>query len=394
MTVTKSSQVSIHLIPSQRYDRMVNGLADNETSKAPNEAFVLHPGGTFSYEERSKPTIQTSRDVIVQIMATGLCGSDVHYWQHGRIGRYVVEDPIILGHESTGIVIESGSDVKGLAVGDRVALEPGIACNTCKHCRDGRYNLCQDMRFAATPPYDGTLARYYRVPAECCFKLPSHISLRDGTLIEPLSVAVHSSRLAGNMQEKSVIVFGAGPVGLLCCAVARAFGASKVVAVDVVPARLSSAVKYGATHTYQMTSETPEKNSEDLLAATGIVGGADIALDATGAEPCLNCGILALTQGGTFVQVGLGKPNPSLPVGQICDKELVFKGSFRYGPGDFQLAIALLDSRRVKLDDLVTHEYPFTQAEEAFKNVAGRGGIKSVIYGPGVDEEAGNVASS
>ncbi|KAJ5497404.1 hypothetical protein N7463_009391 [Penicillium fimorum] len=351
-----------------------------------NQAFVLHPDGTFTFEERSTPTLQSDRDVIVRVMATGLCGSDVHYWQHGRIGPYVVEGPITLGHESTGVVIESGSGVQGLAVGDRVALEPGIACNTCNHCRNGRYNLCKAMRFAATPPYDGTLATYYRLPAECCFKLPPHISMRDGTLIEPLSVAVHSCRLAGFMQDKSVIIFGAGPVGLLCCAVARAFGASTVVAVDVVPARLASAVKYGATHTYQMSDETADKNAADLLAAAGL-DGADIALDATGAEPCLNCGILALAQGGTFIQVGLGKPNPSVPVGQICDKEIVFKGSFRYGPGDFKLAIGLLDSRRINVDGLVTHEFPFGQAEDAFKNVAGRGGIKSVIYGPDVDEE-------
>jgi L-iditol 2-dehydrogenase len=249
------------------------------------------------------------------------------------------------------------------------------------------------MRFAATPPYDGTLATYYRVPAECCFKLPSHISLRDGTLIEPLSVAVHSCQLAGFMQDKSVAIFGAGPVGLLCCAVARAFGASTVIAIDVVPARLASAVKYGATHTYQMSAESTDKNAVDLLATAGLDDGVDIALDATGAEPCLNCGILALTQGGTFVQVGLGKPNLSVPVGQICDKEIVFKGSFRYGPGDFKLAIGLLDSRRIRLDGLVTHEFPFGQAENAFKNVAGRGGIKSVIYGPNVDEEEAKASS-
>lgn len=317
-----------------------------------------------------------------------ILAAQVHYWQHGRIGRYVVEDPITLGHESTGVVVETGSNVQGLAVGDRVALEPGIACNTCNHCRSGRYNLCQAMRFAATPPYDGTLATYYRVPAECCFKLPPHISLRDGTLIEPLSVAVHSCRLAGVMQEKSVVIFGAGPVGLLCCAVARAFGASTVVAVDIVPARLASAVEYGATHTYQMNAKAADTNAGDLLATAGLDGGADIALDATGAEPCVQCGILALTPGGTFIQVGLGKPNLSFPVGQICDKEVVFKGSFRYGPGDFQLAIGLLNSRRIRLDGLVTHEFPFSQAEDAFKNVAGRDGIKSVIYGPGVDESS------
>jgi L-iditol 2-dehydrogenase len=188
------------------------------------------------------------------------------------------------------------------------------------------------------------------------------------------------------MQDKSVIVFGAGPVGLLCCAVARAFGAKTVVAVDVVPGRLASAGKFGATDTYKMSDGTVEENAVDLLETVGW-DGADIVLDATGAEACLNCGILALVQGGTFVQVGLGKPNLLVPVGQICDKEIVFKGSFRYGPGDFKLAIGLLDSRRIRLDGLVTHEFPFSQAEDAFKNVAGRGGIKSVIYGPDVDEE-------
>lgn len=183
-----------------------------------------------------------------------------------------------------------------------------------------------------------------------------------------------------------MVIFGAGPVGLLCCAVARAFGASTVVAVDVVPARLASAVEYGVTHTYQMSAKEVDKNAADLLVTAGLDAGADIVLDATGAESCVNCGILALAPGGTFIQVGLGKPNLSFPVGQICDKEVVFKGSFRYGPGDFQLAIGLLNSRRIRLDGLVTHEFPFSQAEDAFKNVAGRHGIKSVIYGPEVDE--------
>jgi L-iditol 2-dehydrogenase len=123
------------------------------------------------------------------------------------------------------------------------------------------------------------------------------------------------------------------------------------------------------------------------MSTAGVQTGFDIVLDATGAEPCVNCGIHALTQGGKFVQVGLGKPNLSIPVGQICDKEISFKGSFRYGPGDFQLAIGLLNSRRVKLDGLITHEFTFSEAEDAFKNVAGRSGIKSVIYGPDFDTE-------
>ncbi|PYH43667.1 NAD(P)-dependent alcohol dehydrogenase [Aspergillus saccharolyticus JOP 1030-1] len=355
-----------------------------------NSAAVLRPGGSFYYEDRELPVIQSDRDVIVKIIATGLCGSDVHYWQHGRIGRYVVEKPLILGHESTGVVVSCGSKAEGIAVGDRVALEPGVACNTCQACRRGRYNLCRDMRFAATPPIDGTLCTYYRVPAECCFKLPAHISLSQGALVEPLSVAVHACRLAGDMQTKSVIVFGAGPVGLLCCAVACAFGASTVVAVDIVSSRLTVASKYGATHTYQMQDASPEVNAVDLLRAARVEDGADVILDATGAEPCIVCGLHAVAPGGTFIQVGLGRPSVTLPIGQVCDKEVTVKGSFRYGPGDFQTAIGLLDARRVNLDGLVTNEYTFSQVEEAFQNVANRVGIKSVIYGPGVEAEMAN----
>ncbi|KAL4925641.1 NAD(P)-dependent alcohol dehydrogenase [Aspergillus undulatus] len=352
-------------------------------------SLVLYPGGKFSYEEREIPTLQTERDVIIRVIATGLCGSDVHYWQHGGIGRYIVEKPIILGHESSGIVVESGPQ-SGLAVGDRVALEPGVACNTCRPCRAGRYNLCHRMRFAATPPYDGTLATYYRLPAECCYKLPPHISLCNGALIEPLSVAVHSCRLAGDMQEKAVVVFGAGPVGLLCGGVARAFGASTVTVVDVVSSRLASALKYGATHTHQSTGQSAQQNAEDILATAGLDIGANVVLDATGAEPCLNAGIHALAPGGTFVQVGLGRPNPSIPVGQICDKEIVFKGSFRYGPEDYQTAIGLASSRRIRLEGLVTHEFDFSEAREGFQNAANRAGIKSIIYGPGVDRNMAN----
>ncbi|RAK71377.1 NAD(P)-dependent alcohol dehydrogenase [Aspergillus fijiensis CBS 313.89] len=368
-------------------------IAADSTQDA-NLAAVLKPGGSFYYETRKAPEVQSERDVIVKIVATGLCGSDVHYWQHGRIGRYVVEQPIILGHESTGIVVSCGSKAEGIAVGDRVALEPGVACNTCEPCRRGRYNLCRDMRFAATPPIDGTLCTYYRVPVECCFKLPAHISLRQGALVEPLSVAVHACRLAGDMQTKSVIIFGAGPVGLLCCAVARAFGASTVVAVDIVSSRLTVAGKYGATHTYQMSDALPEVNAADLLRAAGLEDGADVIFDATGAEPCLVCGLHAVTPGGTFIQVGLGRPSVTVPIGQICDKEVTLKGSFRYGPGDFRTAIGLLDARRVNVDGLVTHEYSFSQVEEAFQNVANRIGIKSVIYGPEVDAETANAVEA
>lgn len=305
-----------------------------------------------------------------------------------------MNDLIVLGHESAGIVESCGEDVKHLRVGDRVALEPGVGCNTCETCRSGRYNLCDSMRFAATPPYDGTLSTFYCLPEECCHKLPPHISMREGALVEPLSIAVHCCGLAGNLQGRTVAVFGAGPIGLLCCAVARAFGAAKLVIVDVVDSRLEFAKGFGASQTYKMQSQSPEANAERLLAETGLEGGANVVIDATGAEPCIECGVAVLQRGGTFIQAGLGSPRISFPIGQICDKEATLKGSFRYGPGDYKLAIELLNSNRIRLGDLITHEFSFSEAEKAFNNVAGRSGIKTVIYGPGVDKAMAKQAAA
>ena len=308
----------------------------------------------------------------------------MHYWTHGRIGNFVVENPIVLGHESAGIVVACGEDVKSLKTGDRVAIEPGVGCNTCEDCRSGSYNLCSEMRFAAPPPYDGTLATYYKVPEECCFKLPPSMSMRDAALIEPLSIAVHCCKLAGDMQGKSVIVMGGGPVGQLCCSVARAFGADTALVADIVPSRLEFARRKGATHTYEMQQISCRENAEQLLSLTGDRKGIDVVIDATGAQPCIETGIEALRRGGVFVQAGLGQPNISFPVGLICDKEAVFRGSFRYGPGDYKLAIALAGSGRVDLKGFVTEVFPFTEAQRAFETVHRKEGIKSVICGPGI----------
>ena len=266
-----------------------------------------------------------------------------------------------------------------------MAIEPGVGCNTCDVCRSGRYNLCDSMQFAATPPYDGTLSTFYSVPEECCFKLPPKISFREAVLVEPLSIAVHCCGLAGNMQGKSVIVFGAGPIGLLCCTVAQSFGASSVAIVDSVDARLEFAKSFGAKSTYKMEVTPPESNADNVLAQAKLDRGADIVIDATGAEACISCGVSALKRGGVFIQAGLGTPIINFPIGQICDKEATLKGSFRYGSGDYNLAIELMASQRVRLDGLITHDFPFTDAEQAFKIVAQRTGIKTVIWGDGVD---------
>jgi L-iditol 2-dehydrogenase len=243
------------------------------------------------------------------------------------------------------------------------------------------------MQFAATPPYDGTLSTYYCLPEECCFKLPQHISLREGALVEPLSIAVHCCSLAGNLQGRSIGVFGAGPIGLLCSAVAQAFGASKVVIVDVVDSRLAFARTFGTHQTYNMQDGSPEHNAKLLIDKCQLPVGFDVVIDATGAQPCITSGVAALKRGGVFVQAGLGAPKIDFPIGQICDKEATLKGSFRYGPGDYSLAIELLESKRIDLEGLITHDFTFDDAEKAFQNVASRAGIKSVIYGPNVERD-------
>jgi L-iditol 2-dehydrogenase len=289
---------------------------------------------------------------------------------------------MVLGHESAGIVVKCGSEVRTIKTGDRVAIEPGVPCRTCAFCRGGKYNLCDDMRFAATPPIDGTLAMYYTVPEDFCFGLPEHISIEEGALVEPLSIAVHCTKLANITIGQTVLVMGAGPIGLLCCAVAKAFGASVVIATDIVDARLEFAQKYAATHTYKMQSWSAAKNSEGILSKASVPAGADVVIDATGVESCIASGVFALKKGGTFIQAGLGASNIVFPVGELCSKEGIYKTSFRYGPGDYALAVKLLESRRVDVKALITHTYEFESAEQAFSETGKNGGIKSIIYGP------------
>lgn len=210
---------------------------------------------------------------------------------------------MVLGHESAGIVTAVGSSVKTLKVGDRVAMEPGVPCRRCKFCKDGKYNLCADMAFAATPPYDGTLAGFYALPEDFCFKLPDNMSLEEGALIEPTAVAVHISRQANIKPGDNVVIFGAGPVGLLCCAVAKAYGAKKVVTVDINEERLQFALKYAATDAFRSQRESAQDSAKRLIQECGLGSGADVIIDASGAPICIQTAIHALRVGGTYVQV-------------------------------------------------------------------------------------------
>ncbi len=289
---------------------------------------------------------------------------------------------MVLGHESSGTIIKVGSSVRTLEPGDSVAMEPGVPCRRCIRCKDGKYNLCFDMAFAATPPYDGTLAKYYVLPEDFCYKLPLGMSMEEGALIEPLAVAVHITKQGSVQHGDSVVVFGAGPVGLLCCAVARQFGASKIIAVDIQKPRLEFARQFAATATYESQRISAQENAANLIRENNLGVGADVAIDASGVEPSVQAAIHVLRTGGTYVQGGMGKDEMTFPIMAACTKELTVKGSFRYGSGDYKLAVQLVSEGKVDAKRLISRKVRFEEAEQAFVDVKAGRGIKVLISGP------------
>ncbi|EJD35299.1 xylitol dehydrogenase [Auricularia subglabra TFB-10046 SS5] len=369
-----------------------------------NKSFVLRAIEDVAFEER--PVEEPGPDeALIAVRKTGICGSDVHFLVHGRIGDFIVESPMVLGHESSGVVYKGrrsvGSKVKTLKPGDRVALEPGASCRVCDACKSGRYELCPEMVFAATPPKDGTLGRYYRLPADLAYRLPDNLSLEDGAMMEPLSVGVHAvANIAAFRANQTIAVFGAGPVGLLCMAVAKALGAKRVIAIDISQPRLDFAKSYVATDTYlpgkpsegESQIAYSKRTAAEMAAALGFpergVGAIDLVVDASGAATCIQIGVYIVKHGGTFVQVGMGNAEVTIPVTVLLVKEVNFKGSFRYGPGDYPLAIDLVSQGRIDLKPLVTHRFAFEDAGLAFQTTKkgrsddGKSVIKAIISGP------------
>lgn len=346
----------------------------------------------MSLEERPVPSLRDEHDVRVHIEQTGICGSDVHYWQRGRIGDFILESPIVLGHESAGTIVEVGSKVKNVKVGDRVAIEPGVPCRRCDHCRSGAYNLCADTVFAATPPHDGTLQKYYIVASDYVYPIPDHMSAEDGALVEPVAVAVQIGKVAELKAGQTVLVLGCGPIGVLCQAVAKAAGASKVIGVDISESRAQFARAFAADEVYVNNTKPAEGEDpvdaaravgEKIVAEYGVGEGFDVVLECTGAEPCIQAGIFAARKGGMYVQAGMGRENVVFPITTACIRALTVKGSIRYSTGCYPQAVQLVASGKVQPRKLITHRFKFEQAEEAFELVrqAGENTLKVVIEG-------------
>ena len=306
------------------------------------------------------PVIGTD-EVLVRMEAVGICGSDLHYYAHGHIGDFVVDFPFILGHECAGTIVDKGSDVNHLSVGDRVVLEPGIPCGKCNFCLGGQYNLCPDVQFLATPPYHGCLQNYVRHKASFTFKLPANVSAIEGALAEPLAVGINAVQTGGVRLGDTVVVLGAGCIGLVTCAAAQASGATRVIVVDVVEKRLAVARSLGA--------ESIDASERDVVAEISALTagkGARVVIDCAGNNKTLSQSVRIAGAGGTVVWVGMAADEINgMPLGLISTKELTIKSIFRYR-NLYPTTIAALADGKIDVSGIVSNLYNFEDSPRAF----------------------------
>jgi L-iditol 2-dehydrogenase len=332
-----------------------------------NRSAVLRGERDLVVEDRPVPAPGPG-EVLVEVGAVGICGSDVHYYEHGRIGPFVVEAPMVIGHEAAGTVVGVGEGVDPGRVGQLVALEPGVPCRHCEQCLAGRYNLCPDVVFFATPPVDGAIARLVTLDADFAFPAPEGIDAEQAAMAEPVSVGVWACRKAGVSAGDRVLVTGAGPIGLLAGQVARAFGARHVTVTDVSDFRLGVAAELGLD----------ARRADQPLTAEY-----DVLLECSGAPVAVKTGLAALARAGRAVLVGMGPDEVPINVPLLQNRELTVTGTFRYAR-TYPIALELIASGAVDVNRLITHRFGLEETEAAL--TAGRRepeAIKSMVLPQG-----------
>lgn len=316
--------------------------------------------GKMGYTTRPIPQPKDN-EVLVKLEYVGICGSDMHYYENGRIGNFIVKPPFVLGHEPGGTVIEVGKNVHHLKVGDRVALEPGKTCGHCEQCRSGKYNLCNDVQFFATPLVDGVFQEYVAHEADLCFKLPDNVSTMEGALIEPLAVGFHAANQGGAHIGQTAVVFGSGCIGLMAMMALNAEGVSRVYVVDIMPKRLAKAKELGATEVIN----SKEKNLQDEIDRLTEGRGIDLCIETAGTEITTRQAIQISKKGATIVLVGYSKTGElTLPISQCLDKELTIKTVFRYRH-IYPMAIDAVASGKVNLKGVCTNIFDFNDIQNA-----------------------------
>ena len=321
---------------------------------------IMKEIGKMGFCEKSIPKVKDD-EVLVKIEYVGICGSDLHYYEHGRISNYIVETPFVLGHEASGVVVEVGDNVNNLKVGDKVALEPGKTCGHCDFCKSGKYNLCPDVIFFATPPVDGVFQEYVAHEAALCFKLPENVTTMEGALIEPLAVGFHAANQADAHIGQTAVVFGAGCIGLLTMMSLKARGVTNVYVVDIMKNRLDKALELGATGIINGKEQNVEEVAMKLTEGKGF----DIAIETAGTEITTGQAINISKKGSTVVLVGYSQSGMmNLPMSIALDKELILKTVFRYRH-IYPMAIEAVASGKIELNNIVTDIFEFDDIQNA-----------------------------
>ncbi|WVW84372.1 hypothetical protein I302_106406 [Kwoniella bestiolae CBS 10118] len=359
-SVTAESQSKIQIIPE--YDEQT--LND----KTLNIACAYAPNAELKMLNKPIPKAEFG-EVVLHVRATGICGSDVHFWKHGHIGDDYVHQPCGAGHESAGEIIEIGEGVSAeWKVGDRVAIEAGIPCGlpSCQFCLKGRYNACPKMIFFSSPPIHGTLTRFHAHPAAWLHRLPDNVSYQEGALCEPLAVALAGLQRAAVSLGDPVLICGAGPIGLVTLLSAHAAGCFPIIITDLVASRLE--IAKSLVPTVQTLKIEREWSSSDIAEKVKSIGGdapVEVALECTGIESSITAAIYSVNFGGKVFVIGQGPTVQSYPVGYCSMNEIDLQFQFRYAH-QYPKALRLVSGGLINLKPLITHRFPLEKAKDAF----------------------------
>lgn len=333
-------------------------------------ACVIHGAKELKIENRPEPRPQEG-EVLVRFGAGGICGSDLHYYHEGRVGDFAVREPMVLGHEVAGEVVEVGPNVTTIKAGQRVAVNPTRACRQCHYCLSGRSNLCRNVRFfgsaARFPHVQGAFAELFTASELQCVPIPESLSYRVAACAEPFAVTLHAVARAGNLLGRRVFVTGSGPIGVLVVAAARLAGAAEIVVTDLFDEPLAIAERMGASRVVNVKAD-----SSELEAFTRDGGWFDVAIEVSGNARALENCIDATRPGGRMVQVGLlPAGNSGTPVNKVTTKELEVVGTFRFHE-EFQWAVDALVAGRIDVGPILSGEFSFSEAASAFELASDR----------------------
>lgn len=323
------------------------------------KAAVMTGPEKMEWQEREIPIPQEG-ELQIKLEYVGICGSDLHFYAEGRLGNWVPEGPLVLGHEPGGVVTAIGPNVEGFAVGDRVALEPGVPCGHCGECRSGHYNLCQEVRFMAIPgERDGVFAEYCTHSASMSYKLPDNVSTLEGALMEPLAVGLHAAELSGAKLGERAVILGAGCIGLVTLMALRARGLTEIYVADVLEKRLQKAKELGATRVFHSNQEDLEAYIKSLPG-----GGVEQVYECAGNRITTLQTCRLIKRSGKVTLVGVSpEPTLELDIASLNAMEGVIYSVYRYR-NQYPAAIQAVSSGQIPLKEIVSHVFPFEQTIE------------------------------